>query len=104
RLGSSELPKGQAWLFRIFLISLIVVTIPTLYLVSAISLVAISTLGYVSASGKVPWMPLAMAVLMASFLHAGKADMREQYWGDAAEESIQPWEYPVFFGQWVSSS
>jgi hypothetical protein len=104
RLGSRQLGLGQAWLFKLLLLGLIVVSLPTLYLVTSISLIGITTLGYVAASGKVPWISIIVAVLVASFLHAGKADMRQQYWEEEAEGAIQPWDYPIFFGKWIASS
>jgi len=104
RLGSRELEPGQAWIFKILLVGLIVVSLPTLYLVSAISLIGIAILGYVSASGKVPWVSIIVVSLITSFLHAGKSDMRQQYWEEEAEGAIQPWDYPGFFGKWISSS
>jgi hypothetical protein len=104
RLGSGELRFGQASLFKFLFVGFIIVGLPSLYLVTPISLIGIATLGYVSASGRVPWISLIVAGLFVSFLHAGKGDMRAQYWGEAAEPSIEPWEYPVFFGDWMSSS
>jgi hypothetical protein len=104
RLGSGELKAGQAWLFKVLFIAFILVGLPTLYLVTPISLIGIATLGYISASGRMPWILLIVTGLGISFLHAGKGDMRAQYWGEAAEPAIEPWEYPVFFGEWMSSS
>ena len=104
RLGSRELGLGQASMFKVLLLGNLVVSLPTLYLVGAISLIAIAILGYVSASGKIPWISIIVAALIGSFLHAGKGDMREQYWGEVEEGAIQPWDYPVFFGKWISSS
>jgi hypothetical protein len=104
RLGSRELGLGQAWIFKVLLLGLIAVSLPTLYLVTAISLIGIAILGYVSASGKVPWTSIIVVSLVASFLHAGKSDMRQQYWEEEAEGAIQPWDYPIFFGKWIVSS
>jgi hypothetical protein len=104
RLGNRQLGLGQAWTFKLLLLGLIVVTLPTLYLVTSVSLIAIGMLGYISASGKVPWVSIIVASLVASFLHAGKSDMRQQYWEEEAESAIQPWDYPIFFAKWIASS
>jgi hypothetical protein len=104
RLGCGELKFGQASLFKVLFVALLVVGLPTLYLVTPISLLGIAALGYISASGRIPWVSLVLAVLVISFLHAGKGDMRDRYWGEQAEGTVQPWDYPVFFGDWTSSS
>jgi hypothetical protein len=104
RLGARELGGGQGWLFKALLFCLVVATLPTLYMITGISLVAIAVLGYVSASGKVPWMLIIGFALVLTFLHAGKSDIRQQYWEEEAEGTIQPWDYPVLFGKWATAS
>ena len=104
RLGNRELGAGQSWLFKVLFVGLIIASLPTLYLVTGISLVGIAVLGYVSSSGKIPWISIVVAVLAASFLHAGKSDMRQRYWEEEEEGAVQPWDYPIFFAEWVASS
>jgi len=104
RLGSGELKRGQALLFKTLFVGLLVVGLPTLYLITPISLLGISTLGYISASGRIPWAAVAVGVIAITFLHAGKSDMRDQYWGEASDRVVQPWNYGEFFGDWASSS
>ena len=104
RLGSGELNVSQRAVFKVLFLILLIATLPTLYMVSAISLIGIAVLGYVSASGKVPWISMIIAVLVASFLHAGKGDMRQRYWEEEDVTAIQPWDYPMFLATWVSSS
>ncbi len=104
RLGTRELKTGQAWIFKILFCALIVAGLPTLFLITPISLIAVAGLGYISASGRIPWLSLAASVVAISFLHAGKADMREQFWGQDQEQITEPWDYPIFFGKWVASS
>jgi len=104
RLGSKELRLGQASLFKILFVGLLVVSLPSLYLITPISLVGISVLGYVSASGRIPWGTLIIGTGVVAFLHIGKGDMRERYWGEAPDATVEPWDYPQFLGQWASSS
>jgi hypothetical protein len=104
RLGSAELRLGEATLFKILFVGLIAAGLPTLYLITPISLLGISALGYISASGKIPWGAVVTGAAAVAFLHAGKGDMREEYWGESRTSTVQPWDYPEFFGDWTSSS
>jgi hypothetical protein len=64
----------------------------------------IAALGYISAAGKIPWGAMILGVIGIAFLHAGKGDMRDAYWGAESDRTVQPWDYPEFFGDWTSSS
>jgi len=52
----------------------------------------------------VPWISFVAGILLFVFLHVGKAEMRDRYWGDADQGPVQLTEYPAFFTEWVSTS
>lgn len=104
RLGAGELkgPKGVA--FKVLMLTLILVSLPPLLMINSMALVALAALGYVSGSGKVPWISFTLAVVLFAFLHLGKAEMRDRYWGDTDQGPVQPSGYPAFFSEWISTS
>jgi hypothetical protein len=104
RLGAGELAGIKSLIFKLLLLILVLVSLPALMMINSMALVALSALGYVSASGKIPWISFSAAILMFAFLHMGKGEMRDRYWGEADQGPVQPTEYPAFFAEWVSAS
>jgi hypothetical protein len=104
RLGSGNLLGANALIFKALLITLILVGLPALVMINSMAVVALAAFGYVSGSGKVPWLSFGAGILAFAFLHIGKADMRDHYWGEADQGPVQPAEYPAFFAEWISTS
>jgi hypothetical protein len=104
RLGTGELKGLKGAMFKVLMVILIVVSLPPLLMINSMALVALGGLGYVSGSGKVPWISFAVAILLFGFLHLGKAEMRDRFWADADEGPVQPSTYPAFFAEWISAS
>ena len=63
-------------------------------------------LGSASLSGarRFPWRSGLVAILLFGFLHAGKGAMREVYWQQEEDPTIQPTSYPAFLFEWVTIS
>ncbi|MEO0055696.1 MAG: hypothetical protein RLZZ50_1643 [Verrucomicrobiota bacterium] len=74
--------------------------IAQLYLVRAISLLAIGLIAYSSARRRIPWLVLATTLPVLALLHAGKPDMRRIYW---EEKNPMPTvtQLPAFFAEWI---
>jgi hypothetical protein len=104
RLGSGDLYGVNTFIFKALLFALILVGLPGLIMINSMAVVALAAFGYVSGSGKVPWLSFAVGIMAFAFLHVGKADMRDHYWGDADQGPVQPAEYPAFFTEWISTS
>jgi hypothetical protein len=104
RLGSGRLAGLKSLIFKLLLVALILFSLPSLMMISSMALVALAAFGYVSASGKVPWLSFGLAILTFAFLHLGKAEMRDRYWGDADQGPVQPTAYPAFFVEWINAS
>ena len=104
RLGNGNLSLSKALLFRVLVAALILSSIPSLFLVNAMSIVIVSALGYALGARRFPWLMSLVSVLIFVFLHAGKGDMRAIYWTEDEDPTIQPLNYPSFIAQWVRIS
>jgi hypothetical protein len=104
RLGTGQLKGLRAAIFKLLLLILVIVSLPCLLMINSMAVVALAAFGYVSGSGKVPWISFAAGILLFGFLHVGKAEMRDRYWGDADQGPVQLAEYPAFFTEWVTTS
>jgi hypothetical protein len=104
RLGTRELTGLKGMVFKVLLLILVLVTLPPLEMVSSMAIVALAAIGYVSGSGKVPWIAFIVAILLFVFLQMGKSEMRDRYWAEADQGPVQPRAYPAFFAEWVSAS
>jgi len=101
RLGQGELSPGERAFFFTNLVLQCVCMLPTLYLVSTISLLLLTLVGYVSASGRVPLITAAACLILLAVLHNGKAPMRVKYWeSDNPTPSIP--QLPTFYADWIS--
>ncbi len=104
RLGSRKLRGTAAILFVVLLVSLLVANLPSLLLIVTMSLLAIALLAYAVASKRLPWRVGLAAVCVFSYLHFGKAAMREKYWIEDERPPITPWQYPGFLADWMQTS
>lgn len=71
-----------------------------LYLIRAISLLALSLIAYASSRRRVPWLVVGVALPMLALLHAGKPDMRRIYWEDNNPMPTVT-QLPAFFTEWI---
>jgi len=104
RLGRGELRGPKKLVFKVLMATAVIVSLPPLLMINSMSLVALAAFGYVSGSGKVPWISFTAAIALFGFLQIGKAEMRDHYWGDSDQGPVQPLEYPSFFKEWLSTS
>jgi len=104
RLGRGELRGPKKLVFKVLMATAVIVSLPPLLMINSMSLVALAAFGYVSGSGKVPWISFTAAIALFGFLQLGKAEMRDHYWGDSDQGPVQPLEYLSFFKEWLSTS
>jgi hypothetical protein len=100
RLGRRELSSTQAAVFLVLLMVYLLATAAGLMLAPAVVTTLVAAGVFTIARGRVPLVPLAIAFVVFSVLHVGKGPMREAYW--SKNRTLQPWEYPEFFGRWVA--
>jgi hypothetical protein len=105
RFGSRELSKRQSWLFIFLLIDNMIASSTNFLLIGAASTFLIFTVAFVIARKKIPLIPIILALVILTFLQAGKSDMRAKYWFDpSSPKQIQVWEYPGIFSEWINFS
>lgn len=100
RLGRGELSPGEQLFFTINVLLQCITMMTTLFLVGTVSLLLLAMLGYISSSGKVPFVVVGIALVGLAVLHNGKSEMRLRYW---EPEHIQPTisQVPGFFTEWI---
>jgi len=104
RLGRGELTPARALLFRVLIAALIFSNVPSLLLITAMSVIVVAALGYTLGARRFPWLLCLLSVLAFVFLHAGKGDMRAIYWKEDEDPTIQPLNYPSFLAEWIRRS
>lgn len=101
--GVGRLDRRAQGFFVANLALQLVFLLSQLYLIRAISLLALGLIAYSAARRRVPWLILALGVPVLALLHNGKSEMRRIYW---EEQRTTPTvtELPAFFGEWISHS
>jgi hypothetical protein len=98
--GAGRLSRGEQIYFAINLVLQCIAMITTLLLVGAVSLLLLALIGYVSSSGRIPFLVCALSLVGLAVLHHGKPQMREKYWeGDRWRPT--PGELPAYFSEWI---
>ena len=104
RWGARALSPSNVTLFVVLFLSFVVVDIASLFLVVGIATSLMMAIGFAIGRKAVPWGMLVALVAIPSFLHFGKGQMRELYWGEGQGHIIQPWSLPGFFAEWIQTS
>jgi hypothetical protein len=104
QMGARQLRMTERILFIVLLVVSVVVSFTTMLLVNGMSMLLLSFISYFLGRGRIPWMPVVLTALLFYFLHAGKSEQREQYWGEMMWRPVTILEYPKFFGDWFGYS
>ncbi len=72
-----------------------------LTLAGALVPIGVLLLGHSLASNRIPWLPMGAMVSLLAILHAGKFEMRAQYWGpEGAQLTLES--LPTFYMNWIA--
>lgn len=104
RCGTRDLSKVKSNIFCALLAFYIITSAAFLILVSALSIVLLATIAFIVGRRQVPWLPIILVLICLLPLHYGKREMREKYWGLYETHSVQPWEYPAWYAEWIGYS
>ena len=100
RWGAGELDGTKKAFFCASLLLYFIAYSMSLFLIDLIAGTAFAVAAYVIGGGRVPWkLTLAMLGLF-TMLHAGKGDMRTEYWGEQYK-TVQIYEYPSFITKYI---
>ena len=104
QMGAGQLGLSERLLFGGLLIASVIASITSMLLVGGMSMILLAFISYFLGRGRVPWTPLVLTGLAFYFLHAGKTEQRDQYWGEVMWRPIALSEYPKFFSDWAGHS
>ena len=77
----------------------LVLQMATLFLIGAAVSAASMLVGYVFGARRIPWVVLSVLIAVFTVLHLGKAQMRNEVWGES-HHALGITDLPEFFGTW----
>jgi hypothetical protein len=105
RMGCRELKSQESQLFIVLLAIFMATSIVSFVLVGAGTAFMSACAAFTVGRKKIPVLPMIAVLLILSFLHLGKADMRAKYWFDPNQPPYtQPSEYPAIYAEWANNS
>lgn len=101
--GQKKLSSPVQTLFFLLVTASILIEAAALILASSLVRLAILIAGYGLGSGRIPWKRMGVLVGLIWLLHAGKSQMREEFWqeGVMGATRAEIWDYPKVFGRWL---
>ncbi len=100
RWGRGEMTQAEKAVMLCTLIPQLIFMSVGLILISAIGLIGIALLGYLSGGKRIPWLVIALTFTILAILHTGKTRMREKYWeGHLPAPTLT--ELPAYFSEWI---
>lgn len=99
-LGQGKLRANQRQLAIALLVTLVILTVSSLFLVRGLMLVAVLVVAYFITTRRLPLLLIVALFPLVYILHAGKAEMRDQYWGGEAQLT-SVLQVPGLYVQWI---
>lgn len=100
RWGRGDMTSGEKAVLLCTLLPQLIFMSVGLILISAIGLLGIAFLGYLSGGKRIPWIALGTAFIIIAVLHTGKTRMRDKYW-DGLHQAPTLTQLPAYFAEWV---
>jgi hypothetical protein len=88
-MGSKQLSLPLKIGFITSVVVMLFIQSATLLLINAVSVAALAIGGFTLGSRRPPWVVIVALVSVISFLHLGKAAVREAYWGENRESNLR---------------
>src|ERR1035438_3140285 len=105
RWGKRLLNPSQRSLFLGLFLAYCVGDASSIFLVGAVIACLMFVLGLTLGRARLPWVAIAIPLLVVGTLHVGKADMRSRYWAEGQQgNNLAPQQYPAFYVDWLKSS
>ncbi len=102
--GVGSLAKIEIAFYLALVGATTVVTFTSMLLVNGMTILLTLVIAYMLGRGRIPWRTLLVLGVLFYFLHAGKSQQRDQYWGEVMWRPIALSEYPMFFLDWAGHS
>ncbi|MDB6115566.1 MAG: hypothetical protein JWQ62_2511, partial [Lacunisphaera sp.] len=100
RWGRGEITRADKVVVVCTLVPQLIIMSVGLILISAISLIGIGLLGYVSGGKRIPWLVVGGIFTVLAVLHTGKTQMRAKYWEGHLPAPTMT-QLPAYFAEWV---
>lgn len=100
RWAAGELDGFTKRLFAFGLALYMVANSMSLFMVEMMAAAALAVFAYVIGGGRVPWKWLLAMFGLFVVLHAGKGEMRTEYWW-SNYKAVQIYDYPWFLAEWL---
>jgi hypothetical protein len=100
RWGRGEMKGGEKAVLVCTLVPQLIFMSVGLILISAIGLLGIAILGYLSGGKRIPWLVIIVSFSIIAILHTGKTRMREKYW-DGFHPAPTFTQLPAYFAEWI---
>ncbi len=104
RWGVGQMPSTLRMIFVPFFILNFCVLASSLLLVGTLTLLVPAAIGFALGRNRIPVITMVMFILLLSFMHAGKFQMREVMWEGGVHQRVMLRQYPEFFRIWSSYS
>lgn len=75
----------------------------SLVLRAGTSVVLLGFVGYFFGARRIPYLPLALALILIALLNRGKYDMRDRYWEPDFQHMPKVSDLTAFYGQWFQA-
>jgi hypothetical protein len=101
-LGRGMLDKASKLFLAAGIAGTVLMGLTSLMLAPAIVPTAMVVFGYMLGSDRLPLRVIAVVFVFGALLHAGKHEMRREYWGSEATKTLTLDALPSFYADWFS--
>jgi hypothetical protein len=102
RWGAGDLGGAKKAAFGTSFVLFLVSHSMSLFMIDLVLLSTFAIAAYVIGGGRLPWKTAAVLLVLFSVLHAGKSEMRDEYWlYEEVNRPVQLYEYPGFLREWI---
>jgi hypothetical protein len=102
RWGAGELDGVKKVAFGTSLLLLLVSHSISLFMIDLVLASTFAIAAYVIGGGRLPWKTAVVLLALFSVLHAGKSEMRDEYWlYEEVNRPVQLYQYPAFLSEWI---
>ena len=104
RWGRRQLTRTSTILVLMLLVMNGLANASSLLLIGSMTTFVLALVSFSIGRQQIPWKTLLTVVLCFALLHPGKGEMRKHYWWSANQTTIQPWNYPALYAEWIGYS
>lgn len=104
RQGEGKLTGVKSQIYVVLMVSYFISSAAGLILRDNVGVFSVAFIAYILGSHRIPLITIGIVIACLSVLHYGKGEMRGKYWFQMGGVSLQPWEYPAWYSEWVGYS